>query len=140
MFLSLKLKRIFSWLTTETHPQFPIQILQSSIKFTNEPPQGVRAGLKRTYGLITQDKLEYIETMHWRPMLYATSFIHSIVQERRKFGPLGWNIPYGNRLYSRKSKKRLTEYMNILEFNQTDWEASVQYIQNHLDDMNPKLV
>ncbi|CAF4048027.1 unnamed protein product, partial [Rotaria sordida] len=107
------------WLITETHSQFPIQILQSSIKFTNEPPQGARAGLKRTYGLTNQDKLEYIETIYWRPLLYTTSFLHSIVQERRKLRPLGSNILY--------------------EFNQTDWEAFVQYIQNHLDDMIPKL-
>ena len=73
---------IFSWLTTENHFQFPIQILQLSIKFTNEPPQGIRAGLKRTYGFITQDKLDYIETIHWRPLLYAISFLHSIVQVR----------------------------------------------------------
>ncbi|CAF3344497.1 unnamed protein product [Rotaria socialis] len=107
------------WLTTETHSEFPIEILHSSIKFTNEPPQGVRAGLKHTYGLMTQDKLEYIESVYWCPLLYTTSFLHSILQERRKFGPLEWNIP--------------------CEFNQTDWEASVQYIQNHLDDLNSKL-
>ncbi|CAI9729216.1 dynein heavy chain 5, axonemal-like [Octopus vulgaris] len=106
------------WVTTEEHPKFPINLLQVSLKFTNEPPQGIKAGLKRTYGNVTQEQLDINATLTWKIMLYAVGFLHTTVQERRKFGPIGWNIPY--------------------EFNQADFTATVQFIQTHLDEIDPK--
>ncbi|CAF4778776.1 unnamed protein product, partial [Rotaria magnacalcarata] len=76
-------------------PKFPIGLLQLSIKYTAEPPQGIRAGLRRTFnGLTKEQQLESNPHDKWRPLLYTVAFLHTIVQERRKFGPLGWNIPY----------------------------------------------
>ncbi|CAG9764101.1 unnamed protein product [Ceutorhynchus assimilis] len=106
------------WITTEVHPKFPISLLQICIKFTNEAPSGIRAGLSRTYNSMNQDMLDYSDVWQYIPLVYAISFLHTVVQERRKFGPLGWNIPY--------------------EFNSADWLSSCLFLQNHLDEIDPK--
>eukprot|EP00754_Rhynchopus_humris_P030089 Rhum_TRINITY_DN15257_c1_g1::Rhum_TRINITY_DN15257_c1_g1_i3::g.146501::m.146501/K10408/DNAH; dynein heavy chain, axonemal len=99
-------------ITSEPHKKFPIGLLQMSIKLTNEPPPGIKAGIKRSYGWFNQEMLDSYRRPEWKPMLFAQCFIHSNVVERRKFGPIGFCIPY--------------------EFNQGDWQASVQFLQNHM--------
>jgi dynein heavy chain len=37
------------WLTSMPTTVFPVPVLQSGIKLTNEPPRGLKANLKRTF-------------------------------------------------------------------------------------------
>lgn len=37
------------WITCESHKKFPLGLLQRSIKVTNEPPTGLKAGLFKTF-------------------------------------------------------------------------------------------
>lgn len=95
---------------------FPVSVLQNSVKVTNEPSKGLKANIKRSLYEIESTffenhrKYEKVNDVKpysvflnlialaqedkWRKMLFGICFFHAIIQERKKFGPLGWNIVY----------------------------------------------
>lgn len=104
--------RIF--ITCEPISEFPLGLLQMAIKVSIQPPKGLQAGISRTFStMINQDFLEKVEPyQNWRNIVFTICFMHTIVYERRKFGPLGFCIPYS--------------------FNNSDLEASLLYVEKHM--------
>lgn len=95
---------------------FPVSVLQNSVKLTTEPPRGIKANLKRTWQNLNQDFLDEeckSKPEVWKKLLFSFSFFHANIQERRKFGPLGWNIRY--------------------EFNDSDLETSFTMLKLFLE-------
>lgn len=84
------------WLTSMPTPKFPVTILQNGVKSTIEPPNGIKANVLRTYSTFNEEYLASCgeKGPQWRKLLFALSLFHAVIQERRKFGALGWNIPY----------------------------------------------
>lgn len=98
------------WLTSMPSESFPTAILQNGVKITKEPPKGLRANLKSTYIKLDNDKVNRTnKPREFQKLLFGLSFYHAIAIERRKFGPLGWNIPY--------------------EFNDTDFDISAAQLE-----------
>lgn len=101
------------WLTTAPTLSFPLGILQKSLKVVTEPPDGLGQNIKQTYSKLSDEVFNQCPKVEYPPMLYVLSFFHAVIQERKKFGKIGWNVSY--------------------DFNESDFKISYQLISMYLN-------
>ncbi|KAG5320172.1 DYH10 protein, partial [Pseudoatta argentina] len=109
------------WLTTEPTPNFPIGILQQSLKVVTEPPSGLKLNLQNTYFSMRPQVLESCSHPLYKHLIYVLAFYHasnffikvlSTLQERRKYGKIGWNLKY--------------------DFNESDFNVCITILDTYL--------
>jgi len=101
------------WLTTEPVDSFPLGVLQSSLKVVTEPPAGLQLNMRGSFAKLSESALSQCNHFAFRRLSYVLTFFHAVVQERRKYGKLGWNVPY--------------------DFNETDFRISLSLIETYLN-------
>lgn len=112
---------------------FPISVLQNSVKVTNEPPKGLKANLVRSFNDLSADYFEqHALGINWRRMVFGVCMFHGVLLERRKFGPLGWNISYEFTESDREcGLKTLDMYCDRERQNAIPWDA-LEYISGEI--------
>jgi hypothetical protein len=94
------------WLTSMPAPTFPVPVLQNSVKLTNEPPQGVRANMGRTFNELADAQLAACDAGGkggtFRALTFSLAFFHAGGRAGRQpsvrgAAPCLRSSPYGRR-------------------------------------------
>ncbi|XP_049633509.1 dynein axonemal heavy chain 14 [Suncus etruscus] len=88
------------WLSSNSDSPLPPFILQKGLKIALEKPQGLKNTLLHTFGFglaynkeVTEEIFEkYDRKPGWKKILFSVCMFNALVNERKKYGLLGWNI------------------------------------------------
>jgi dynein heavy chain len=134
------------WMTSMPTPAFPISVLQNSVKMTLEPPTGLKANLKLSYFQLDDKLLNSCKkSQEFKKLLFGLCFFHAIIQERRKFGPIGWNIQYEftyeDLVVSRRQLALFLDDYEIIPFKVLNFIcAEINYGGRVTDDKDKRLI
>lgn len=110
---SMKPHRNFRlFLTMETNPKVPVNLLRMSRILMFEPPPGIKANLQESLRSIPPSRLSRGPTERAR-LYFMLAWLHAVVQERLRYVPLGWTKVY--------------------EFNDSDQDSAFNTIDKWLD-------
>jgi dynein heavy chain len=134
------------WMTSMPTPVFPISVLQNSVKMTLEPPTGLKANLKLSYTQLDDKALNACKkSTEFKKLLFGLCFFHAVIQERRKFGAIGWNIPYEftyeDLVVSRRQLTLFLDEYEIIPFKVLNFIcAEINYGGRVTDDKDKRLI
>jgi dynein heavy chain len=134
------------WLTSMSSNKFSINVLKSSIKITMEPPKGLKLNLQRQYDNLNEEDLEACSKPElFKSFFFSLCFFHAIVQDRRKFGPIGWNVKYDftneDLKVSRMQLKNFLEEYDDVPYKVLNYlVAEINYGGRVTDDKDQRLI
>mmetsp|Transcript_13853 Transcript_13853/g.21612 ORF Transcript_13853/g.21612 Transcript_13853/m.21612 type:complete len:481 (-) Transcript_13853:121-1563(-) len=68
--------------------------------------------MRASFSKITEEQLDACPHFAFKPLVYVLAFFHAVVQERRKYGKVGWNVGY--------------------DFNESDFRVSMNLMDFYL--------
>lgn len=113
---------------------------------TMEPPQGLRSNLLRTYKNLSDSELgDCTKPEAFKKLLFGFCLFHAIIQDRRKFGAIGWNISYeftneDLNVCKRQLKMLLDDYKDIPFKVLNFLGAEINYGGRVTDDKDLRLI
>jgi dynein heavy chain len=122
-----KPERFRLFLSSDPSKSIPPGVLNRAIKLTFEPPTGLKANLKRAFCSFNKSEIDEMDKK-CKAILFGLCHFHSLMMERKKFGPKGFNMMYPFSLGDlRDSASCLVSYMAESTEGKIPW-VDLQYI------------